>query len=243
MTTRTTCLIATASATVLIAVVTGCGASQQTSSTAEQPGPASPHSAAVGHDDASRHASSAKPIVVTGSQARIRAYGLPSLDDFVADPFVVGVVQGKVTASRTVVSDDQSTVHTVLTVRVSHGGGLKGGQIIEVSELGGIVHLREVRSQFEGKEWQEPLTEAQLDQLVDFQMEDTPHTSVGDELVFLLAGKDENNGVYALAAKLAPGGKEFGWVGHAPNPAWQANVSNTDVQRYLSAKKGLKAHT
>jgi hypothetical protein len=121
-------------------------------------------------------------------------------------------------------------VSSIVTVSVKRGLGMKAGSIIQVSEPGGVVPLSEVRSTFEGKEWQEPLTDADLSRMIDFQHEGFPHSNVGDDVVMFLADTSVD-GMYSLATKLVPagsGGFKFK-DDEPPNPIWTDDVSAATV--------------
>ena len=167
-----------------------------------------------------------KALVVRGEGALIRPYAAGSLGEFAADPYVVGVVRGTVTKVEAR-ANDEGSVSSILTVEVGPGPGPKAGSTIRVSEPGGVVPMREVREQFEGKDWQEPLTAADLSRTVDYRMEGFPHSAVGEEIVMLLA-EGAGDGVYSLAAKLVPKGAGFGFVDdEPPNPNWSPDVPAT----------------
>lgn len=171
-------------------------------------------------------------LVVRGEGALIRPYAAESLGEFAADPYVVGVVRGTVAKVESL-ANDEGSVNSILTVSVSRGLGLKAGSTIQASEPGGVVPMSEVRDQFEGKDWQEPLTAADLSRMVDYQMEGFPHSNVGDDVVMFLA-EGAGNGVYALAAKLVPNGAGFGFEdGEPPNPTWSPDVPAATVDSLI----------
>jgi len=169
-----------------------------------------------------------KPVVVRGEGALIKPYGAKSLREFAANPYVVGVVRGTVTKVDSQ-ANDVGYVTSILAVSVRRGLGFKAGSMIQVSEPGGVVPMSEVRSDFEGKDWQEPLTDEDLSRMVDYQMEGFPHSSVGDDVVMFLA-EGGGEGVYTLATKLVPRGDGFRFEhDDAPNPAWGTDVSAATV--------------
>ncbi len=179
-----------------------------------------------------------QPLIVHGDGALIAPYFVPSLKEFEADPYVVGVIEGRVTDAMAEVSEDQNTVNTVVTVEVSQGWGTSESTI-KVVEPGGVVPLRDVRSQFEGKEWQKPLTDEDLGQQVDYQMEGFPHTHIGDHVVMFLADRSAKEGIFNLAAGLtvSPDGQGYTWPGgDSPNPEWPREFSDAEVTSYLQRK-------
>jgi hypothetical protein len=169
-----------------------------------------------------------KPLVVRGEGALIRPYAAKSLREFAADPYVVGAVRGTVTKVEAQ-ANDVGYVTSIVTVSVERGLGLKAGSTIQVSEPGGVVPMSEVRSDFEGKDWQKPLTVKELSQMVDYQMEGFPHSSVGDDVAMFLAD-GAGDGVYTLATALVTSGAGFSFKdNNSPNPSWGPDVSSATV--------------
>lgn len=221
-------LMSVAAATAVLTLV-ACGADAPSDSGVQS-------RAASSADDASiaqpQQRAGQEAIVVRGEGALIRPYAAESLSEFAADPYVVGVVRGTVTKVESLASDEGS-VNSILTVSVSRGLGLKAGSTIQASEPGGVVPISEVRDQFEGKDWQEPLTAKDLSQMVDYQMEGFPHSKVGDDVVMFLA-EGVGDGVYALATKLVPNGAGFRFEdGEAPNPTWSPDVPAATVDSLI----------
>ncbi len=173
-----------------------------------------------------------KPAVVRGEAALGIPYAAKSLSEFAANPYIVGVVRGTVTKVESR-ANDVGSVNSIVTVTVERGLGLEAGSTIRASEHGGVVPMSEVRDQFEGKEWQEPLTAKDLSRTVDYQLEGFPHSDVGDDLVmFLSAGAGD--GVYSLAAKLVPNGAGFSFKDNEPpNPRWNPNVPAATVEALI----------
>lgn len=175
-----------------------------------------------------------RPLEIRAQATLIRQYFLPTLKDFAHDPFVTGVIEGDVTDAVTTIRDEQGSVGTTLTVQVKRGWGVSG-TTIAVTEYGGVVPLRKVRSSFEGKEWQKPLTEDDLARPVEYRMERFPPTHVGDHVVLLVT--TASDGTYALAAKLVQSGTSFGWAeDEAPNQIWARQYTTAEVDDLVAGR-------
>ncbi|HWU33463.1 MAG TPA: hypothetical protein VN108_11345 [Marmoricola sp.] len=173
-------------------------------------------------------------VRINAQATLIKPYFLPTLEDFARDPFVTAVIEGDVTNAVTGVLDEQDSVGTTLTVDVVRGWGVSG-KTIEVTEYGGVLPLRKVRRSFEGKDWQQPLSEADLDRPVEFRMEGFPPTHVGDHVLLLLTTRQD--GGYGLAAKLVRSGWFYGWAeGEAPNARWAGSFLAGQVSGLLTAR-------
>lgn len=164
------------------------------------PRPARPEHSAV----AKR--ASLPPLQIRAHATLIGPYFLPTLEEFSRSWFVTGVIEGDVIDAVTDVRDEQGSVGTTLTMRVDRGWGVIG-PMVTTSEYGGVIALRRVRSNFEGKDGQKSLTEADLDRPVEYRMEGFPPTHVGDHVVMFLARKED--GTSALAAKLVRSGASY----------------------------------
>jgi hypothetical protein len=209
-----------------------CGANAPSSPSARSHPSTSAEMPSTTQPPVARKPATRKPIVVRGEGALIRPYAAKSLREFAANAYVIGVVRGEVTKVDSQ-ADDVGYVTSIVTVAVERGLGLKAGSTIQVSEPGGVVPMQEVRSDFEGKEWQDPLTASDLSQPVDYQMEGFPHSNVGDDVVMFLA-EGAGDGEYTLATKLIAHGIGFSFKNNEPpNPLWSADLSSATVDTLI----------
>lgn len=192
-----------------------------------------PHAASDAPSPASKPAQR-PPIKVRAQATLVAPYAAPTLKEFSRSWFVIAAVEGNVTDAVTEVRDEQDSVGTTLSISVERGWGVSG-TTITATEYGGVVPLRAVRNSFEGKEWQKPLTEADLDRPVEYRMEGFPPTHAGDHVVLFLTRKED--GTFAIAAKLLGNGPAYGWAeGEAPNEAWAKEYSGAEIDDLLAAR-------
>lgn len=174
------------------------------------------------------------PITIRGEGVRIAPFGAPSLVAFVASYPISAIVEGDVVATTAHVSPDQNIVTTTTAVVVRRALGIREGRI-EAVEPGGIVPLREVRSHFEGKQGVKPLTEADLNRLVDFKMAGDAHSKVGQHVVMFLY-RSKASEPWTAATKLiqSANGLTYEWPeGEAPNPRWAASYTLSQIASFL----------
>lgn len=162
--------------------------------------------------------------------ARIAPYFLPTLTQFANSGVIDRVVVGTVTNVEYKVSDDGSnTVFTVMSIRTQDPLGLGSVQTITVREMGGIVPLRAVRSDFEAHTG--PIPDDQLDDLVDYS-DGTTHPKVGEtELLFLENLPQGELAQYSSMARMNfnTNTKLFNWAGQSPNPDWASSLSQSQI--------------
>lgn len=198
----------------VLVLATGCGA--QTQRAADKPEAVKP------------------PITIQGDGVRIAPFGAPSLLGFIAGFPITTIIEGDVVATTAQVSPDQNIISTLTTVAVRRALGTQEVQISGI-EPGGIVPLREVRSHFEGKEGVQPLTEADLSRLVDFRMNGTPHSKVGQHVVMFLH-RSKPTEAWTIAAKLVRSahGLSYAWPeGESPNPRWAPTYTLEQIRTIL----------
>lgn len=191
--------------------VTGCESAQNGGSSPAAV-PASPDAPADPRPETS------PDIVVDAEGSRIRQFGLPSLRDFMSDPYITDVVYGVVQNTRTIVTGDALQVETISEVKVLSGRHRLPGDVIIVREAGGVVPLAQVRADFEGKD-QRPLTEEDLGRTVDYTYEGAEHPQLGETSLFALtnAGGDD----YGSVLRLVTVAGALRWPGTPPpNPQW-----------------------
>lgn len=180
------------------------------------------------------------PRTVIADSALVRPYAL-GLDEFAANDFVSLAVEGTVVDARTVVipeDEGSPTVGTVMTVKVEASSSKEQvGRELGVYESGGLVKVGQVRSEIElniGRK----LTDAELDQPIDYRDENQPHTEAGDKVLFLLASKMKGEDLptdFGVVARLKWIDGEYHWYGAPFNPTWPKTVSSSAADRLLLA--------
>lgn len=164
---------------------------------------------------------------VTAEGSLIRQFSLPTLAEFVRDPYVSNVIVGTVEASRTIVLQPDNSVETVLTVAVEDSK-VSTAKMVTAREYGGVVSVEEVRDDFESKIGRK-LAKKELSEKVEYHSEGVPRAQVGDRV--LLAVADDGSGLadYTVLTRLESAAStatrsaevSFEWPGEPPNPAWR----------------------
>lgn len=167
---------------------------------------------------------------------RIAPFYLPTLNAFAHSGVVDGVVAGTVTkVDYQVSTDGTNEVFTIFTVRTQDLRGQAPSRTITVRELGGIVPLREVRSDFEAHTG--PIAADRLDELVDYT-DGRTHPVVGEtDLIFLQSLPQSDTAQYASLARMSldRAGDRFTWAGRTPNSAWAASLSRPEAASAFGA--------
>lgn len=210
------------SAACAVAVISHNGAAPAASTSMERPA-----ATASASDPTASPSPTRKPVKVGLEPALIAPFGAHTLRGFASTDAVGRVVRGHIVSVDYHVSDDNAhVVSTTYVVQPINKHGKSHGHAITVSETGGVVPMRAVRSDFEDKGL--TLTPEQLDQPVDFS-DGTAHPVVGDTTLVFLGHKTAGQYVAMARMTLNPATREFEWAGEAPNEEW-SSTELTDEQ-------------
>lgn len=111
-------------------------------------------------------------------------------------------------------------VYSRLTLEVERSREPIDGTRLAIRENGGVVRFAEISDSYAAKMTDEERA-AHADDLVDFQFESQPHSSVGQEVVLFIGGEVQDKGGQFAAARLVLNESgEYAPLGPPLNPEW-----------------------
>lgn len=170
-----------------------------------------------------------------------KPYLKPSIEEFIkawesgnSPRPVHDVVIGTVANAQSRVGGEPGSneVTTDSTITVESSARRTNPSQVVVSEWGGVVPLRKVREDFEGK-GQAPLTDEDLDKTVNYEVEGRTMSQRGQRVVVIMGPPTTDGSAPSARIRLVesdPG--TFTWPGEKPNPNWPDTFTVADIQSW-----------
>lgn len=161
---------------------------------------------------------------------------LPSVEEFARSSMITDVVTGTVIKTEPIVVEPGTEVYTQVTIEVESGQVAKSGDTLITRELGGVVTLGQVAKDFEAHLAPSKI-EREADTLVDYRIDDQPHSMVGDKVLLFLGGQPTGDGGQFTAARMQlDSDQTYQWVGEPANQDWAKTLDPASAAKLFGLR-------